>query len=41
MPLFFNPNFDANVAPEGSGKVIRAVDHLQKRFNETYLHLKK
>ena len=41
VPLFFNPNFDANVAPEGSGNVIRAVDHLQKRFNETYLHLKK
>jgi isopenicillin N synthase-like dioxygenase len=40
VPLFFNPNHDANVAPVGSGKVIRAVDHLQKRFNETYLHLK-
>ncbi len=40
IPLFFNPNADTNVAPKGSGKVIRAVDHLQKRFDETYLHLK-
>ncbi|NBX10011.1 MAG: isopenicillin N synthase family oxygenase, partial [Marivivens sp.] len=32
---------DTNVAPIGSGKVIRAVDHLQKRFDETYLHLKR
>ena len=41
VPLFFNPNHDTNVAPIGSGKVIRAVDHLQKRFDETYLHLKR
>lgn len=41
VPLFFNPNHDANVAPMGSGRVIRAGDHLSKRFNETYLHLKK
>lgn len=39
VPLFFNPNHDTNVAPIGSGEVIRAVDHLQKRFNETYVHL--
>ncbi|MDO6735627.1 2-oxoglutarate and iron-dependent oxygenase domain-containing protein [Octadecabacter sp. 1_MG-2023] len=39
IPLFFNPNADTNVAPTGSGEVIRAVDHLQKRFDETYLHL--
>ncbi|MFW2587228.1 isopenicillin N synthase family dioxygenase [Sagittula sp. SSi028] len=39
VPLFFNPNYDANVAPAGSGQVIRAGDHLQKRFNETYKHL--
>ncbi|MGC1428144.1 MAG: 2OG-Fe(II) oxygenase family protein [Albidovulum sp.] len=39
VPLFFNPNYDANVAPIGSGQVIRAVDHLQKRYDETYLHL--
>ena len=39
VPLFFNPNHDANVAPEGAA-AITAVDHLQKRFNETYVHLK-
>lgn len=39
VPLFFNPNHDANVAPEGAPP-IAAVDHLQKRFNETYVHLK-
>jgi len=41
VPLFFNPNHDANVAPIGSGKVILAGAHLQKRFNETYVHLQK
>ncbi len=40
VPLFFNPNEDTNVAPMGSGQVIRAGDHLSKRFNETYVHLK-
>ncbi|KUF11421.1 isopenicillin N synthase family dioxygenase [Pseudoponticoccus marisrubri] len=40
VPLFFNPDFDTNVAPIGSGRVIRAGDHLSRRFNETYLHLK-
>ncbi|MWD29471.1 isopenicillin N synthase family oxygenase [Aquicoccus sp. SCR17] len=39
IPLFFNPNHDTNVAPMGSGRVIRAGDHLSKRINETYLHL--
>lgn len=39
IPLFYNPNADTNVAPIGSGKVIRAVDHLQKRYDETYVHL--
>jgi isopenicillin N synthase-like dioxygenase len=39
VPLFFNPNPETNVAPLGSGRVIRAVDHLQKRFDETYVHL--
>ncbi|MEQ5868817.1 isopenicillin N synthase family oxygenase [Sagittula sp. NFXS13] len=39
VPLFFNPNHDTNVAPMGSGQVIRAGDHLQKRFKETYRHL--
>lgn len=41
MPLFFNPNHDANVAPLGSGRVILAGKHLQRRFNETYVHLQK
>ena len=40
VPLFFNPSFDANVAPVGSRKIILAGDHLTKRFEETYLHLK-
>jgi len=39
VPLFFNPSFDTNVAPKGAAP-IRAVDHLSKRFDETYLHLK-
>lgn len=39
VPLFFNPAHETNVAPPGSGKVIRAGDHLSKRYNETYLHL--
>lgn len=39
VPLFFNPNPETNVAPLGSGRVIRAVDHLQRRFDETYVHL--
>lgn len=40
VPMFFNPNHDTNVAPIGSGREILAGDHLAKRFNETYLHLK-
>jgi isopenicillin N synthase-like dioxygenase len=39
VPLFFNPNHDADVSPKG-GDPIMAVDHLQKRFDETYVHLK-
>jgi len=39
VPLFFNPRFDTNVAPEGA-EPLRAVDHLQRRFDETYVHLK-
>ncbi|MEM6407280.1 MAG: 2-oxoglutarate and iron-dependent oxygenase domain-containing protein [Pseudomonadota bacterium] len=39
IPLFFNPNYDTNVSPAGSGEVILAGDHLTKRFNETYVHL--
>ncbi len=43
VPLFFNPNFETNVAPVGAGsdQVIRAGDHLSKRFAETYVHLQK
>lgn len=40
VPLFFNPNHDANVAPDGNAPIL-AGDHLAKRFNETYLHLAK
>ncbi|MDP2495904.1 2-oxoglutarate and iron-dependent oxygenase domain-containing protein [Shimia thalassica] len=40
VPMFFNPNHDTNVALIGSGQVIRAGDHLKKRFEETYVHLK-
>lgn len=40
IPMFFNPDHDTNVAPIGSGRTLRAGDHLAKRFNETYLHLK-
>lgn len=39
VPLFFNPNHDTNVAPKGAAPVL-AGDHLARRFNETYLHLK-
>ncbi len=39
VPLFLNPTHDTNVAPAGSRQVIRAGDHLARRFNETYLHL--
>lgn len=41
IPLFFNPSVDTNIAPIGSGKTIRAGDHLARRFNETYVHLKR
>lgn len=40
VPLFFNPNHDANVAPPGRAP-IKAVDHLQARFDATYVHLQK
>ncbi|MEM9716953.1 MAG: 2-oxoglutarate and iron-dependent oxygenase domain-containing protein [Pseudomonadota bacterium] len=41
IPLFFNPNHDTNVAPKGSDEEIKAVDHLAKRYKETYTHLRK
>jgi len=40
VPLFLNPNYDTNVAPLGSGQNIHAGDHLTRRFQETYVHLK-
>ncbi|WP_348541138.1 isopenicillin N synthase family dioxygenase [Thalassococcus arenae] len=39
VPLFFNPNYETNVAPMGSGRTITAGEHLSKRFAETYTHL--
>jgi isopenicillin N synthase-like dioxygenase len=41
VPLFFNPNYDTNVAPLGSGGRLLAGDHLERRFRETYLHLQR
>ncbi|MGJ8611177.1 MAG: 2-oxoglutarate and iron-dependent oxygenase domain-containing protein [Octadecabacter sp.] len=38
-PLFYTPNAQTNIAPVRGGQTIRAVDHLQKRFDETDLHL--
>jgi isopenicillin N synthase-like dioxygenase len=40
VPLFFNPDHDANVAPAGVPPVL-AIDHLQRRFVQTYVHLQK
>ena len=40
VPLFFNPSYDTNVAPPGSGQTISAGEHLTRRFSETYVHLK-
>ncbi|MBS0124374.1 isopenicillin N synthase family dioxygenase [Thetidibacter halocola] len=39
VPLFFNPNYETNVAPKGA-EPITAGKHLSKRFEETYLHMK-
>jgi len=41
IPMFFNPNYDTNVAPTGSDRVILAGEHLTRRYDETYLHLQK
>ncbi|MCW1933005.1 2OG-Fe(II) oxygenase family protein [Pararhodobacter zhoushanensis] len=41
VPLFFNRSPAVNVAPLGTGGVVRAVDHLPRRFNETYVPLHK
>jgi len=41
IPLFFNPSYETNVAPIGSGEMILAGAHLSKRYEETYVHLKQ
>jgi isopenicillin N synthase-like dioxygenase len=43
IPMFFNPSEDTNVAPDGPHPCapIMAGDYLQRRYEETYLHLKK
>ncbi len=38
IPLFFNPSHDVNVAPKGQ-EPITAVEHLEARYKETYVHL--
>ncbi len=40
VPLFFNPSHDVNVAPKGHTPVT-AVAHLERRYQETYVHLQK
>ena len=39
VPLFFNPSYETNVAPEGAAPVL-AGDHLSRRYDETYVHLR-
>ena len=39
VPLFFNPNHDANVAPMGSAGTMQAWAHLKARYDATYVHL--
>ena len=38
VPLFFNPNHDTVVSHDPENPVL-ALDHLQRRFDETYVHL--
>lgn len=38
IPFFFNPRFDANVAPWSSGEVRLAGEHLSRRYDQTYVH---
>ncbi|MGJ8616936.1 MAG: isopenicillin N synthase family dioxygenase [Sulfitobacter sp.] len=40
VPLFFNPTYETNVAPMGTDEVVLAGDHLSRRYNETYVHLR-
>ena len=39
IPLFFNPNYDTNVAAPNAKESISAGEYLSKRYNETYVHL--
>ena len=39
IPMFLNPNYDTNVAPAGQDQILLAVEHLSRRYNETYVHL--
>ncbi len=41
IPLFFNPNHDADVSPNGAATPVIAWEHLKKRYDETYVHLQK
>lgn len=41
IPMFFNPAYDSNVAPPGSGQIISAGAHLTRRYEETYVHLQE
>ncbi|QBF31435.1 isopenicillin N synthase family oxygenase [Thalassococcus sp. S3] len=41
VPLFFNPSYEADVAPPGASEPIKAGPHLARRYDETYLHLKE
>lgn len=40
IPLFFNPNYDTNVAAPNATPV-SAGEYLSRRYNETYTHLNK
>ena len=40
IPLFFNPSYDANVAPPDAETAILAGPYLEGRYRETYMHLK-
>jgi len=41
IPLFFNPNYDTNVAAPNASEEISAGEYLSKRYAETYVHLKE
>ncbi|MEM1377305.1 MAG: 2-oxoglutarate and iron-dependent oxygenase domain-containing protein [Pseudomonadota bacterium] len=39
LPLFFNPNYDTNIAGPSETAPMSAGDYLTQRYNETYVHL--